>query len=276
MTGFEIAALLAKMATSAAIVVLASFVVERSGPLVGALVATLPVSLGPAYLFLAIEHGAAFISAAALASLSSAAGIGAFLAAYVSLAGRRAGVAASLGAALLAWLGVALLGRTVATTFGAALALNAVVYAAGILLVRPYRAAGIAGRPPARWWELPLRAGLVMLLVGTTVLLGRLAGPEAAGLLAIAPVVFGSLALILHPRVGGPATAAVLANSMVPMLGFIAGLVLLHMTAASPVGLPLAMGGALALCVGWNFGMFALARWRRRAAPPPVAPAPHR
>ncbi len=58
MTGIEIAALLAKMATSAGVVVIASLVVERSGPLLGALVATLPISMGPAYLFLGMEHGA--------------------------------------------------------------------------------------------------------------------------------------------------------------------------------------------------------------------------
>ena len=38
-------------------------VVERAGPLVGAMVATLPITAGPAYAFLAAEHGAADIPA---------------------------------------------------------------------------------------------------------------------------------------------------------------------------------------------------------------------
>ena len=37
--------------------------------MIGALVATLPISAGPSYIFLAIDHDAAFIAEGALASL---------------------------------------------------------------------------------------------------------------------------------------------------------------------------------------------------------------
>jgi hypothetical protein len=40
----------ARMAVSAAFVVIASMITERSGPAIGALVATLPVSAGPSYI----------------------------------------------------------------------------------------------------------------------------------------------------------------------------------------------------------------------------------
>src|SRR5882757_3474331 len=58
-----------RMAVTAAFVVAASMITERSGPAIGALVATLPVSAGPSYLFLAIDHDAAFIAQSTLASL---------------------------------------------------------------------------------------------------------------------------------------------------------------------------------------------------------------
>src|SRR4051794_17724450 len=58
-----------RMAITAAFVVTASFITERSGPVIGALVATLPISAGPSYVFLAIDHDAAFIAEGALASL---------------------------------------------------------------------------------------------------------------------------------------------------------------------------------------------------------------
>ena len=45
--------LLLKMGLAAMIVVLASLAVERTGPMIGALIATLPVAGGPAYVFLA-------------------------------------------------------------------------------------------------------------------------------------------------------------------------------------------------------------------------------
>src|SRR3954469_24031910 len=61
--------LLLRMAIAAAFVVTASIITERSGPVIGALVATLPVSAGPSYVFLALDHDAAFIAQGALASL---------------------------------------------------------------------------------------------------------------------------------------------------------------------------------------------------------------
>ena len=57
------------MAVAAAFVVAASMITERSGPAIGALVATLPVSAGPSYVFLALDHDDAFIAQSALASL---------------------------------------------------------------------------------------------------------------------------------------------------------------------------------------------------------------
>ena len=57
------------MAIAAAFVVSASIITERSGPVIGALVATLPISAGPSYVFLALDHDAAFIAQGALASL---------------------------------------------------------------------------------------------------------------------------------------------------------------------------------------------------------------
>src|SRR6202011_883803 len=58
-----------RMAITAAFVVTSSIITERSGPVIGALVATLPVSAGPSYVFLALDHDAAFIAQGALSSL---------------------------------------------------------------------------------------------------------------------------------------------------------------------------------------------------------------
>src|ERR1700749_4810819 len=61
--------LVLRMAVTAAFVVSASIITERSGPVIGALIATLPISAGPSYTFLALDHDAAFIAAGALSSL---------------------------------------------------------------------------------------------------------------------------------------------------------------------------------------------------------------
>src|SRR5579883_1439902 len=60
-------ALAAKLAITAAFVVGAARTAERAGPLIGAMVATLPIAAGPAYVFLALDHDASFIAASALA-----------------------------------------------------------------------------------------------------------------------------------------------------------------------------------------------------------------
>src|SRR5215470_1720523 len=66
----------------------ASAVAEAFGPFWGALIASLPVSAGPAYVFLAMQHGAEFVAASALSSFAANAATGLFLIVYGVLGGR--------------------------------------------------------------------------------------------------------------------------------------------------------------------------------------------
>ena len=61
--------LIVKMAVTAGFLLAATVTAERFGPLVGGLVATLPISAGPVYMFLALDHDAHFIAQSALGSL---------------------------------------------------------------------------------------------------------------------------------------------------------------------------------------------------------------
>src|ERR1044071_4779318 len=58
-----------KMVVTAGFVVFATFLAERAGPVVGGMIATLPIAAGPAYIFLALDHGPEFIADSALSSL---------------------------------------------------------------------------------------------------------------------------------------------------------------------------------------------------------------
>src|ERR1700760_1527812 len=99
----DILFLLLRMAVAAAFVVSASIITERSGPVIGALVATLPISAGPSYVFLAIDHDAAFIAEGALASLPiNAATI--FLSLTYVLLAQRQSMLVSFTAAIVVWL----------------------------------------------------------------------------------------------------------------------------------------------------------------------------
>src|SRR6185312_4450144 len=58
-----------KMLATAALVVSVSMLVERVGPFLGAMIATLPISAGPALVFVAMDRGPAFLEASARTGL---------------------------------------------------------------------------------------------------------------------------------------------------------------------------------------------------------------
>jgi hypothetical protein len=248
-----------RMAVTAAFVVTASIITERSGPVIGALVATLPISAGPSYLFLALDHDAAFIAQGALASLPINAATMFLGLTYVVLAQRQSALV-SFSGAVAVWIALAALQRTVHWSLAGGLLANAFAFAICLPLLRRFRNV----RMPLitrRWYDIPLRASLVASLVATVVTLSGSVGPNVSGTIALFPVVFTSMMLILHPRIGGPATAAVLANSGWGLMGLGLAIAVLHV-AALRFGSAIALSLALATCVGWNLGLWWLSRRR--------------
>lgn len=255
-------ALAVKIAIGAGVVIAATVAAERLGPVVGALIATLPVSAGPAYFFLAFEQDAAFISQSALGSLVLNASTAIYAATYVMLAQRQPFLIA-VPSAVIAWLGslyvFSLLGRTALS----ATLINVVAFAAAYYAVRPYRAVRMP-RLPLRWYDLAIRAGMVGTIVGVIVALNAVLGPRATGALAAFPIIFTSIMFILHRRFGGPACAAVMANGIIGLVGFGIAALILHLTTV-PLGVPAALLLALAITVAWNFSLY-LVRPRSAAA----------
>ena len=257
---FELAV---RMGVAAAFVITASMITERSGPAIGALVATLPISAGPSYVFLALDHDAAFIADGALASLAMNAATIVMGPVYVTLA-QRHGMPLSFAGAISVWLVGATLVRSTPWPLLAGILANAVVIAICLPLVQRFRVA----RMPLitrRWYDIPLRAALVATLVATVVTLSGVVGPKISGIIALFPVVFSSLMLILHPRIGGPATAAVIANGLWGLIGFGIAIVVLHL-AARQGNAPLALSLALATCASWNLGLWFYGRWKSAKA----------
>ena len=252
-----------RMAITAAFVISASIITERSGPVIGALVATLPISAGPSYVFLAIDHDAAFIAQGALASLPINAATIIMGTIYVVLA-QRFGVAISLPAALLAWLACGVLVRSFHWTLVGGIVANIIVLAICLPLVQRFRTAKMP-LMVRRWYDIPLRAALVATLVATVVTLSKWVGPTISGIIALFPVVYSSLMLILQPRIGGPATAAVIANGSWGLIGFAIAIVVLHLGALC-LGSAAALSLALATCVSWNLGLWAYGRRKRLRA----------
>jgi hypothetical protein len=252
-----------KLMAAAALVVSATLIAERAGAFMGSLIATLPISSGPAYVFLSAEHDAAFISSSALVSFATNPAVLLFSTVYV-LAARRYGLATSMLLGVAAWATLAFPLQSLTWSVGSAVLVNAVAFSCAIWTVASFRNVAMP-RVPRRWYDLFLRAGLVMGLTGTVLLLSGTLGPALTGTLAVFPVVFPSIILILHPRVGGPATAAVIANGMSGLIGFAGALLVLHL-AVLPLGAPLALTLALLTGVAWNLLIFAVRRTRPLAA----------
>ena len=119
--------LLLKIAMTASIVVAASLVVERSGPFIGSLIASLPTAGGAAMIILAIEHQPDFIAQSAVGSVVSNAVCAIFALAYAALAQRRS-LAVSIVGAFAVWFCCAGLTRLVDWSAAGAVLLNAVVF----------------------------------------------------------------------------------------------------------------------------------------------------
>jgi hypothetical protein len=254
-----------KMALTAIVVVVTSVAVERAGPFVGALIAALPTAAGAAYFILAIEHPPSFIAASAVGSVAVSAAVSVFSAVYMVLAQRR-GTALSLSVALAVWFGLTVVFRTIDWTALTAVLLNVVVFGITVPLSWRYREAG----PPKKFlrtrYDIPLRAFAAAIVVAIVTTASSRIGSFASGMFALFPIILCSSIVILHPRVGGKATASMLAHAQIAFVGLSLGFLAVHYTAV-PLGSWWAFAVGLLVCVIWS-GILVLVRLRatRRAA----------
>jgi hypothetical protein len=245
--------LIVRMVVTAAFLLAATVTAERAGPLVGGLVATLPISAGPIYIFLAIDHGAHFVGVSALGSLVSN-GVNIVFALTYALLAQKRSLTVSLSGAFVLWIGLNWLTGFIPWTLTGAIAFNVVVLALALWLSASLRHVR-SPQVKARWHDLLMRAAMVALLVGIVVTLSYHIGPTASGNLAVFPIVLTSIILILHRRVGGPATAAVLANAVIGLGGFGVACATLNLT-ADWLGAVLALSLTLAVSIGCNLLVF--------------------
>jgi hypothetical protein len=81
---------------------------------------------------------------------------------------------------------------------------------------------------------------------------------------ALFPIILCCSIVILHPRVGGRATASVMAHAQVAFIGLTLGFLGVHYL-AEPLGSWAALGIGLCIAIAWS-GMLVLARSRPRKA----------
>jgi len=254
---------LIRAAAAACVVVSASVLAEAVGPFWGGLIVSLPISAGPAYVMLGLQHDPAFIAAGALGSLAANAVTILYLLAIIRLAPRLRWPLTLFGALTL-WFAAAWLIRQMAWTFAGVCLLNIAVFAGALSATSRIRLSGTinARAAPRRWFELPMRALLVGSLTTTVVTASRWLGPSLTGMAAVFPIALTGLALIVLPRVGSTASAVLFSSTLRAMPGFALALAVLHL-AAEPLGTWLGMLAALLAQLAFS-AVLLLAHRRRR------------
>jgi len=259
-----------KMVMTASVVVITSVAVERSGPFVGALIGALPTAAGAAYTILALEHPPAFIAASAIGSVAINGAVAIFAAIYALLAQRR-GLLVSLGGAGIVWFVAAAL-RLVEWTPLASVALNVVIYAVTIPLSWRFRG---STRPVAfvrTRFDIPLRALTAALVVAVVTAASSSIGSFASGMFALFPIILGSSIVIMHPRIGGKATASMMAHVQLPLIGLALGFLVVHYLVA-PIGVWPALAVGLVVCLAWS-GLLLMLRLRQRKRKQAISTSP--
>jgi hypothetical protein len=245
-----------KMVATAAAVVAVSVAVERSGAFVGALISALPTSVGAAYVILALQEPPQFISAGAIGTVAITAAVSVFALVYTVLA-QRYGLLISLGVASIVWFALVYAFHSFQWAPFGAFAACVVIFAVTIPLSWRYRAAGEATNAERQWFDIPLRALAVAVVVAAVTTASSAIGPFASGMLALLPIIMGSSIVIIHARIGGKAAASMAAHAQVFLIGIALGGLALHYLVA-PIGVWWALLTALCVCLVWSGGVFFL------------------
>jgi hypothetical protein len=229
-------------------VVFASLVARRFGVRIGGVVAGLPVIAGPILLVLALQHGSAFASRAAVGVLLGMVGLAAFVLAYVAaakwLSWRSAVVAAYTAFALAV---VAMGPLSVGAVPALVIACGALVLTLG-LLPRPPRV-DAAPLAPARW-DMPFRAACTAVAVVTVTAVATTLGPHLSGLVTSFPIITAVLAVFTHAHRGRDEAIRLLRGFTVGFFSY-ATFCFVVATTIRPLGVSgcFALVAVVALCV---------------------------
>lgn len=254
-------ALAVKVCIAACVVVSASLVAQRVSPFMAAMIATLPISAGPVIVFLAYEHGDAFLARSVVGSVAAVGANGLFFTGY-AFAAQRHGFWVSVSAGLLAWVVYLSLLDVNGWSISQAFLTLTAIYAVCIPLTLRFRRVPQPAFRPRVWYDVPLRAFGVAAITAVVAVIGAKVGPGVSGYVALFPVVFTSLNFILHHTVGGRVAGAVVANSFEGLFGFAVALTFVHFTAV-PLGAALSLSLGLLICLLWNLALIAIRNRKR-------------
>jgi hypothetical protein len=215
---------------------------------IGGVVAGLPVIAGPILLVLALQHGAAFASRAAVGVLLGMVGLAAFVLAYVATAKWLSWPSAVVAAYTAFALAVVAMGPlSVGALPALIIACGSLVLTLG-LLPRPRRV-DAAPLAPARW-DMPFRAACTAVAVVTVTAIATTLGPHLSGLVTSFPVITAVLSVFTHAHRGRDEVIRLLRGFTVGFFSYAAFCFVVAST-IRPLGVSgcFALAVVLALCV---------------------------
>lgn len=255
------AAIALRMCAVAVVVVTVALISERVGPFFGAMVASLPTYTGPIFVFLALDFPPEHLSRVAVAAVASCGVIPVNVLIYGLLARRGHSMIVSLLGAFGAWFACAIFVQLYDWTLVEAFIFAVPIFAVA-LLIAPYFMDAVPQKAGQRsLLDLAVRVLMVTSVVGCVNASSPFLPAQLTGILAIIPIVTASLIIVLHGRIGGPATAALLAHTIGGLIGMLFALTFVAATivAWGPV---FSLSSGLAICVLWNL-MLIVARQGR-------------
>ena len=242
----SVAILLLKLGLTPALIGIATLVSRRWGPAIGGLLVALPLTSGPVLLFLALDHGTTFATAAAEGSVAGAAAVAAFCLAYAWV-GRSAPWWAAFLAGTAGYLAMGIVMQPF--LMGSVVLLVLVAVSAPLVALRLLPAqVPMADETAPPWWDIPARmvvgAGMVLGVTGLATVLG----PQLSGLIATFPVFVTVLAVFTHRREGPSRTVLLMRGVLIGMFGSLAFFVVLAYTLI-PWGIAVAFTAAVTVAL---------------------------
>lgn len=261
---------LIRLTATALVIIVVTWSVELFGPMIGGVLAGLPITLGPGFYFLVAQAPTSFVEQAASYALLSLCATQCFLLAYVLL-GRRAPPALTLTGAILAWALAAAILHTLPSPLwlgGLLFALTTVVcLRTGRHAVRPVKRAD--GKPGLG--QLLLRGILAGILVAGVTTTSHALGATLSGLLLSFPIGYSVISVTIHQHMGRDTATATVYSALLGTTSLAVFCAVLAL--ATPGHAPYtALGLALAASA---LVTSTLAIWRRRSQRRPSANRGH-
>ncbi|WP_419912884.1 hypothetical protein [Hoeflea sp.] len=261
--------LIAKILTTALVVLGLSSIAERAGPALAGTLAGLPLGVAIVYFFIGIEQGPVFVTEAAAYTIAGFAATLCFNLGYWAVSSRAHShrLHLAVGGALLAYLIAAIAITMVPLNVWSATVIVAVVAGFSIAVMRRHQDTVIGSKVRMTWLVLAARIGVAVAVVVAVTGIASTIGPRWSGLLAGFPIMLFPLLIILQVSYS-PEDAYTVIKAFPYGLPSLVVFVLCAWMVFVPLGVPAGFVVSLLASLLWLVAYFTLKRrWKMMNGP---------